>query len=46
MLTPEFLEQERQRNARQTTRENIWLTVALAGLFLLIWACGGANALI
>jgi hypothetical protein len=46
MPTPEYLEAERRRNAAQTTRENVWATVALVGLGLLIWAAGGANALI
>ncbi|WP_310391567.1 hypothetical protein [Hymenobacter sp.] len=46
MPTPEYLAEERRQNARRTNRESLWAAAALVGLALLIWACGGAGALL
>lgn len=46
MPTPEYLAAERARNTAKNNRENLWLGVAVLLLTLLIWACGGAAALL
>ena len=46
MPTPEYFAAERKRNAERTDRETFWISAALVILGLVLWACGGADAVI